>query len=329
MGHDSYRGEQDLALVLRQLAVFDLLTDAHLAAVAELARWQRFSDEQVIYGQGEHAKELGVVLNGEIEARLETPLGAQRAAILGVGDLVGEISLIDGLPRSSSVVAVDSCELVFFGLEELHRLQTSDQLLESCLLRTFCRSLAGKIRQANCAMTQIMAPDADTRTLTPEHRGARTGIDEQTTARLLREHGISDMEMEVLLQHFDAERYEVGEEVFAEGSLGDRLYIVAEGQVRISRRIPGMGEEALAFLSAGEIFGEMAWIDQSPRSADAIVHRAPCTVIGMSRQLLEEESYESTRAGIQLLKAVCQLLSRRIRRMNTQLVAWRTMAFYG
>jgi CRP-like cAMP-binding protein len=48
------------------------------------------------------------------------------------------------------------------------------------------------------------------------------------------------------------------------------MFVIAEGKVRISKSVPGIGEEALAILEAGRYFGEMAVIEDSPRSADAI-----------------------------------------------------------
>ena len=61
--------------------------------------------------------------------------------------------------------------------------------------------------------------------------------------------------------------------LFREGDPGDALFAIAQGRVRISRRLAG-GEEAFAILAPGEIFGEMAILDPtSPgRSADARAH---------------------------------------------------------
>jgi len=64
----------------------------------------------------------------------------------------------------------------------------------------------------------------------------------------------------------------LGALIFAHGDPGDRFFLILEGKVRISRNVPGMGEEALAVLRAGTYFGEMALIDEFPRSADARAH---------------------------------------------------------
>jgi len=45
--------------------------------------------------------------------------------------------------------------------------------------------------------------------------------------------------------------------IFKEGEPGNRLYVIVTGEVRISRTVPGAGEEALAVLKPGSCFGEM------------------------------------------------------------------------
>ena len=75
--------------------------------------------------------------------------------------------------------------------------------------------------------------------------------------------------------------------IFAEGDIGDRFYLIIEGAVRISRIVPGMGEEALAILRPGDYFGEMALIDASPRSAHALVHER-CKLFVIRKEDLED-----------------------------------------
>lgn len=62
------------------------------------------------------------------------------------------------------------------------------------------------------------------------------------------------------------EHFEPGQEVFREGDIGDRLYIITRGKADVSRR-NGAGDVHLAQLSAGEYFGEMALINQTTRNA--------------------------------------------------------------
>jgi NADH dehydrogenase len=62
------------------------------------------------------------------------------------------------------------------------------------------------------------------------------------------------------------EHFEAGDEVFRQGDLGDRLYIIVKGAIQVVREEPH-GETVLARLGAGEYFGEMALLARTTRNA--------------------------------------------------------------
>jgi CRP-like cAMP-binding protein len=77
-----------------------------------------------------------------------------------------------------------------------------------------------------------------------------------------------------------------GEILFREGDCGDNCYIIQKGTIRIWRTDKKGGELVLADITAGEIFGEMAIIDASPRSASA-------TAVGDTELLsIAEENFD-------------------------------------
>lgn len=63
----------------------------------------------------------------------------------------------------------------------------------------------------------------------------------------------------------DAQQVKTGSVIFREGEAADRLFVIKSGEVRIQ-----IGNRTIAELSAGDIFGEMALIDNEPRSATAV-----------------------------------------------------------
>ncbi len=66
--------------------------------------------------------------------------------------------------------------------------------------------------------------------------------------------------------------FKYGSLIFEEGADSDEFYVIKKGRVRISKVIPGMGEEALAILNQGSYFGEMELIQPAPRVAQAKAH---------------------------------------------------------
>jgi CRP-like cAMP-binding protein len=117
----------------------------------------------------------------------------------------------------------------------------------------------------------------------------------------------------------EVEEHAAGALVFAEGAPGDKLYLILEGKVRISRNVSGMGEEALAVLGAGDYFGEMALIDDFPRSADARAHDEACKLFVISKKNLEDLLFVDRDLAYDLLWNFVRTLSSRLRGTNDKM----------
>jgi CRP-like cAMP-binding protein len=61
-----------------------------------------------------------------------------------------------------------------------------------------------------------------------------------------------------------------GEHIFSEEDQGDEFYVVYEGRIKIYKMSSEGQIKALAYLQKGDFFGEMALLDKSPRSANAL-----------------------------------------------------------
>jgi CRP-like cAMP-binding protein len=106
--------------------------------------------------------------------------------------------------------------------------------------------------------------------------------------------------------------------IFKEGAVGDKVFLIISGAVRISRTVPGMGEEALAVLRAGTHFGEMALIDDFPRSADARAHEA-CRLFVIRKEDLEDLLFVDRDLAYDLLWSFVRTLSKRLRETNDKM----------
>jgi len=112
-----------------------------------------------------------------------------------------------------------------------------------------------------------------------------------------------------------------GEFVFKEGDTGSEMFIIESGRVRISKNVPGIGEEALAILDPGAYFGEMALIDDSTRSADAIVH-APLLAQVITKEALDELMFIDKEIAYILLWTFVRTLSERLRDTDDKIKAF-------
>lgn len=152
-------------------------------------------------------------------------------------------------------------------------------------------------------------------------------MDRALFAKALIFQDLDDEELEGIAEISEVVEMRAGEHVFHEGDEGDRLYIIASGEVRISRNVPGTGEEALAILKAGACFGEMAVLDRSERSTDAIVN-SRCVLVSITRDNFEAMLDSDRDLAYKVLWSVVRLLSMRLRMTNDSLRSILVMAMF-
>ena len=120
------------------------------------------------------------------------------------------------------------------------------------------------------------------------------------------------------------EAHAAGAVVFEEGQVGDKFYLILKGEVRISKMIPGVGEEALVILKKGSYFGEMSLIDDQPRSAHAIANK-PSELMVIERGDFEKLMSKDKELAYKLLWTFLRTLSRRLRETNDKIMGFFAM----
>jgi CRP-like cAMP-binding protein len=138
---------------------------------------------------------------------------------------------------------------------------------------------------------------------------------------------LDDAEIGQIAEVCKEEKFVSGEYIFHEGEHGNRLYLIVHGEVRISRDVPGSGEEALAVLKPGALFGEMAVFDRSERSTHAISNGGT-TVLTISRADFEMLLDFNREMAYKVLWAVVRLLSSRLRSTNDSLRSFLAMSMF-
>jgi CRP/FNR family cyclic AMP-dependent transcriptional regulator len=110
-------------------------------------------------------------------------------------------------------------------------------------------------------------------TSSPHNPGTASGLPAGDAARLLGAcmlfRGLAADEQKALFSRVHLRTYAAGETIFSMGSPGDNMMAVLSGSVRISVPSPEGREVLLAILQGGEVFGEIALLDNKERTADA------------------------------------------------------------
>jgi CRP-like cAMP-binding protein len=140
--------------------------------------------------------------------------------------------------------------------------------------------------------------------------------------------GLDDDALAQLLMAGLVKRYPASAVILAEGAPVSQLHVIQQGQVRIGKRVPGTGEEALAILGPGAFFGEVEWIDGAPATAQAVAH-TPCELLLLPFRELEALLAARPALAGGVLRAVAAALAGRLRDMNQRLATLLALSAEG
>jgi len=119
-------------------------------------------------------------------------------------------------------------------------------------------------------------------------------------------------------------RLQADEVVFREGTIGDSLFIVKSGSVRVTKMDDGGQEKVLAILNPGDHFGEIALVDHQTRSA-TIVANEETELIQIKDEDFNRLLEEDKDIALKFYKTFLKVLCMRLRDTNESLTFSRTL----
>ncbi len=145
---------------LRGIPLFAALDEKALDEIAACARTIQVGPEEVIVQEGEPGRALYGILQGGVKIVSYTPEGKEIVlALLGPGSFFGELALLDGRPRSATVIATAPSRLVQVHRNEFLPLLERNPRLAIALLA----ALAQRMRETNRMLARITGLDAASR----------------------------------------------------------------------------------------------------------------------------------------------------------------------
>lgn len=220
-----------------------------LVEVARAANPQHYPPGAVIVQQGELAETFYIILEGAAEVFLERPGQAEMLVNeLGPGQYFGEMALVGRQPRSATVRASEQLpvEAVALDVAQFNRLMEESPAFRRELQQVIERNL---VRDE----LQVLA-----------------GLDYAAIAAAAEDAVVRT--------------YQPGEAILVQGSLGDNMYVILEGQVAVVVSRPGQPDRQLAELGPGQYFGEMALLGNKRRAANVrVTGSQPARVVEINR----------------------------------------------
>jgi len=211
----------------------------------------KISPNEVILREGEESKAMFVITHGEV--RVTKKSGDQDIVLarLSDGSFFGEIALLTDSPRTATVTAEQETLLLQIERPTIEYIVSQFPAVRDTLLRFYRSRLIGQLIAISPALGSL---------------GVKQRID--------------------LIQKFVYREAPTGKALLTQGQVGDGLYLLVAGRVKVIRHIEGASHE-VATLRPGDIFGEMSLINNEPVSAD-VVAIGKCIVLRLPRdQILD------------------------------------------
>ncbi len=130
-----------------------------------------------------------------------------------------------------------------------------------------------------------------------------------------KEHTLQALELCLAARHVAA-----GEKIFARGDTGDELFLIRRGAVRILLPLTERQTHHIGTFGRGAFFGEMAFLDGEPRSADAVAF-SDVELYVLSRQVFDKFAEEHKKAALALMEGIASVLASRLRYTTAELRA--------
>lgn len=111
--------------------------------------------------------------------------------------------------------------------------------------------------------------------------------------------------------------YTKGEYVFYQGDPGLGMYVVEKGKVGIMVEGDDGSQKEVTEMTDGAFFGEIALLDESPRSATVIV-KDDSQLIGFFRPDLFEVIEKTPKTGLKIVMKLAEMIGERLRHMNSE-----------
>lgn len=124
--------------------------------------------------------------------------------------------------------------------------------------------------------------------------------------------GLTPFQRAKIAKYFRQQNYEPKARIIKEGEPGDGMFVIKDGAVKIVKQLTDTEEQVLANLVDGDFFGEIALLDNSPRSA-SVYAISKVTMLELYRASLLELLDKEPKIGVKVLYNLAKILAERIR----------------
>ncbi len=149
-------GAEHKRVELRDIPILQGLSDAELADFEERVTRSEFDPGAPLFEEGDDDRELFLITDGSADVVITLEGGrTKRLMTFSAGTVIGEMALLEGQPRSATVLARDRVECYRLSLDVFEALQTNRPRIAVVLLSNLARLLSGRVRTANSMIREL------------------------------------------------------------------------------------------------------------------------------------------------------------------------------
>ncbi len=127
--------KSEVIKILKEIPIFQNLSDEHLLLIARGFMINKVKEGEFIFYQSDESTDLYIILDGAVKACLLDPEGKELVlSIFKKGDFFGELSLIDGKPRSATIIAIKNSIVGILKREQFLTLLKNNPMIAISLL---------------------------------------------------------------------------------------------------------------------------------------------------------------------------------------------------
>lgn len=142
--------------VLQRAPLFATLDDEAAMALRQSMTEVTYDKGSSIFAEGDRGDRLYVILSGKVKLGHGSPDGRENLlGVLGPGEMFGELSLFDPVPRTATATALTDCQLMWLGHADLDDWLSGRPALAKALLK----ALAQRLRRTNEALGDLVFAD--------------------------------------------------------------------------------------------------------------------------------------------------------------------------
>lgn len=241
-----------------------------------------------------------IIQSGRVACSATLGMGRNVSRILSTGDFVGVIPCMSGHTQIENVVAIDDVRCILIDKEQYSQLIVNNPAIAVKIIKAFAK----RTRSMNEQFTKLTLRGAGNDSSAQIFNVAmfydteeKYDIAYYAYSKYLEEcpngedvkkaqERCTELKEQVTLplKNDDPKKkeYEAGQMIMCEGEKGPNMFSIAKGTVAIVKIVDGV-EVVLAVLHDGAMFGEMAVLEEKPRSASAIA-RTDCTLNVITRK---------------------------------------------